>query len=411
MNLQSLCMRGFTVHTNTELMFAPTGLVLVTGENGAGKSTIIEGVSVALWGKTLRGADLWADAGGSVDAVTHDALFATRAKEHGKTTLEFTHGAGAMTLYETTTKAQSALESIVGPWDVWRRSSVFSSADAAHFSLASDGERKRLLESILDLDKFDAALDKCRVDRRAVEKLETSAIARLSSAESLHKHVGGLLADAIERANHVAPESPETLAKLQEKRARCDASVVQLETQIQSLRERVFERSTAERIAGVERTNAKKHLALLEQGNCSLCGQGIPSNLVEAQRDTFADTDERYTQATREHAALKLDYGDLLVELTDELLATRARARDANSAVVTLVAGANERRHAFENASHTRTQYDALTQGLGHARESLRGIQSRLAELASVERALGMRGVRGHVLGQALAGVESIANV
>ena len=46
---------------------------------------------------------------------------------------------------------------------------MFSAQDAAHFTNATDGERKRLLEQLLGLDKFDVALTKCRLELKEVE--------------------------------------------------------------------------------------------------------------------------------------------------------------------------------------------------------------------------------------------------
>ncbi len=56
MILKSLKLKNFLAHENTELEFAERGITVFIGENGAGKSSIIEGIVFSLFGKTDRGS-------------------------------------------------------------------------------------------------------------------------------------------------------------------------------------------------------------------------------------------------------------------------------------------------------------------------------------------------------------------
>jgi recombinational DNA repair ATPase RecF len=46
---------------SVDLEFPDRGLVLVTGPNGHGKSSLIESVAFGCWGETLRGRSPWVD--------------------------------------------------------------------------------------------------------------------------------------------------------------------------------------------------------------------------------------------------------------------------------------------------------------------------------------------------------------
>jgi DNA repair exonuclease SbcCD ATPase subunit len=166
-----------------------TGLVVVTGDNGSGKSTLIEVVCHALWGKSLRGKTAWRDVKGGSRAgvVLSDGTKITRKREGRRSHVEIVRpGPGDDgDVYDTATKAQSAIDAEWETFDVWRRSCVFSSSDAAHFSGATDGERKRLLEMVLGLERFDPALDACREELKSERTRVEVCTRTLASAEKM----------------------------------------------------------------------------------------------------------------------------------------------------------------------------------------------------------------------------------
>ncbi len=55
MILKRLKLQNFLAHKNTDIQFAERGITVFIGENGAGKSSIIEGIVFCLFGKTERG--------------------------------------------------------------------------------------------------------------------------------------------------------------------------------------------------------------------------------------------------------------------------------------------------------------------------------------------------------------------
>lgn len=166
-----------------------TGLVVVTGDNGSGKSTLVEVVCHALWGKSLRGKTAWRNVKGGSRAgvVLGDGTKITRKRENNRSHVEIVRpGPGDDgDVYDTATKAQSAIDHEFGTFDVWRRSCVFSSSDAAHFSGATDGERKRLLETVLGLERFDPALEACREELKSERTRAEACTRSLAAAEKM----------------------------------------------------------------------------------------------------------------------------------------------------------------------------------------------------------------------------------
>ncbi len=53
MRIKRIELENFTVHKHTELELAPSGINLITGENGSGKSSIVQAIFVSLFGKAL----------------------------------------------------------------------------------------------------------------------------------------------------------------------------------------------------------------------------------------------------------------------------------------------------------------------------------------------------------------------
>ncbi|NPA53131.1 MAG: AAA family ATPase, partial [Aquificae bacterium] len=55
MILKKLYLKNFLIHDNSEISFSEKGITVFIGENGAGKSSILEGLTFALFGKSEKG--------------------------------------------------------------------------------------------------------------------------------------------------------------------------------------------------------------------------------------------------------------------------------------------------------------------------------------------------------------------
>lgn len=404
MIVSAIEMRGFMSHVDTRVELPERGVVLVTGPNGAGKSSLVEAVSVAAWGKTLRGTDPWAGKSGAVSVVM-DGIRVTRTARKGAESLKFAVGEDKDQVFDSASKAQAALETHLGAWDVWRTSSVFSSSDAALFSLATDGDRKRFLERILGVERFDPALEACRAELRSAEREAAAAEADLRVVRERIAGAERRLADAVPEQAGEAPPADAT--------ARLAAFSERLAVARKAARD-ASEAMTAGKqaaAAAVLRVHAAEaEAARLAGGTCPTCAQPIPATLREALAGIVADA----TAKAAEARALAKAREDDLTEQIEDARAAESRLSQRIGLLQQQMAShaATERHRAAAAAALAAARADLAnaTEQLQAITDRAREVQARTGVLRETERVLGLKGVRAHILGQALAGLEGAVN-
>ena len=412
MHIRSLEIEGFTKHRKTCLTFPRRGLVLVTGPNGAGKSSLPEAVSVALWNKPLRkrtgrkALRMWRNSEGLVKVKT-DRVFAQRTAK-GK--LKWSLANGDSEDFESTSKAQADLEHVVGEHQVWARSRVFSSSDASHFTLAKDSERKRLLELVLRLDVFDGAYKACSKDvgeeKIKLMHLEQEIAVLEERCQGLQDQLDEILPTVPAPVINNDPVSQRTVeavkARLQKKIAQHRAAKAAARELTKEIEPFVAAKARADAV--VER--AQEALDAIRGGKCGACGAPLPKDRQEAGR-------KRLTQARGAQDAA-----------ADELREARQTAQAAEQRAETALAGAQEAEGQLAAIERWQAAHDAGRRlrydlGMRLAREEdkldtlkadYRAAQGRVAELQAALSALGLAGIRSHMLGAALQGIEAVAN-
>ncbi len=394
MNVRGLSLQGFTVHDRFALELPERGVVLVTGPNGSGKSSVVEAVAFGLWGKTLRGTKPWCGGGGHVEVIASNVRVMRRPKSATVDDEDF----------PTLTAALAAVERMCGPFDVWRQSHVFSSADASRFTCATDAERKRLLETILGLERFDRAAERARhAEQLAAIALRSRGVER-SSAEARYLEATRQL-----RAM-VAPVEPESIEKIQ---AEIDVAEVEREQAAFAARTAQLSLSVIglqERDAGVKVETARALRNAAAAGTCDRCGGPYTSEDIACAERALSDALEAAKVAhltgglprqfyEAQHNAQEKRAGVALASL-HALLARRERAR----AVLEVLC-------AFEASRAAAVARCAeLARELLSAEEAVEEACAMEAQAEAVVAVLGLRGVRAHVLGRALTGVEAVGN-
>ena len=192
-----------------EIGFKRTGVTVITGPNGSGKSSVLEAVSVCLWNEPLRGKSIWRKGDGLIEAavtIGGKSYNVARSRRGSRTGMSWNEiGPKGPIAYETPTKAQEALEKVIGKHSLWRRSCVFSSHDADNFTTSTDAERKRDLEELIGLDRFDAAYDAAMQDRRSASSTLEFAKLNLAGAQREVEHTQERLHDAREQLANMPP--------------------------------------------------------------------------------------------------------------------------------------------------------------------------------------------------------------
>ena len=409
MRIRSLDLNGFFSHKSTRLQFPATGLIVISGANGSGKTSIFEAVSVGGWGATLRGTSPWADEKGTIRMVTESPDLEVVRKRNGKTLkLDWLRpGDSEDDKALTRTKSQNALDTIIGAHDTWRKTSVFSSHDAALFTMSTDGERKRLLESVLGLAKFDAALKKCRDDLKAARR-EHDKLA----------HEIAVLEAKLESENRHFSENQSTLASLPEvsaedqadKYTKLSAQRDDITTEIRALEQQIDgHNSSSAHISGALQSLEARAL-LCAKDQCPTCEQPIPEDMKKAAQSELA-TAKAVAKAKRsghreEVQNLQLGVDELNDELSDVVEQMQA-ARMAVQAAKTAEAQRARFQNLVDNAVTRIEQMEDSVADLGTKRLEY---ASEIDDLVYCERVLGIQGLRSHVLGKALSGLQDLAN-
>jgi len=289
-----LHLHPYAPHRDTRLELADTGLVVVSGLNGSGKSSLVEAYAAAHWGRSLRGASAWrtedcritvAQPGLSVERTP------TSLTVNGETAL-------------TPAKTQQRLASIIGDFATWQRTRVFDADLTARFGASADGDRKKLLEQLLGLEKLDAGLRRVREDIREAERFHAAAERSQSIAEA------GLAEQPT--------RSPTFDA----------AALARSEELLQEAEHRASEMAKEGGRLAEQRRSAQAAVDLFHRGHCPTCEQSVPLDRWLRVRDAAMLALSEHTSEQRQAAA---DVSALLADVR-KLRAQRAEAERAAQA-------------------------------------------------------------------------------
>lgn len=410
MRFSRLHAEGFTCYRGRplDIELPETGLVLVTGPNGSGKSSIVEAAAVAMWGRTIRNSPHWtAGERCVVSAAAHlsgQVIEVTRSQtEKASKSLQWrtTRGeeVGDWRSGATTTKAQAELESVVGSFEAWRRTSVFSSVDVDALTRATDGERKRLFEEILGVSRFDDALAKLRREIDAAKVADERMERDLRSSEALADEMRARLADlaspgevedsgAFFERRRLAEEEAEARAAFEEAQEEHEAAVEKrrdIGSKIATLTER--------------KRSVDKRKDQLKSGTCPLCEQALGRRVVQdleastrgidAERAVLAKQlgfiervvfEARQVQAAR--SELLVEIRGAMAECSREIDATKRREREAEEAIAKRLGVEVKLAELEATIARTRATSD----------------RAKLAELEAVEKVLGLKGARASLV-------------
>lgn len=406
-NVKSLSLHNFMSHKETSVTFPDRGIVLITGKNGSGKSSLIEAVSVTAFGKTLRGTLPWAGRG-HARLVTDQLEIERRFGGRRVSKVLFNVNGEEPTSYASPSKAQAVLETHVGSWDVWRRTSVFSSQDASHFSLASDGERKRLLEGLLGLARFDLALKACRTKKKTYEQAELRASSQIEVLKARSKSAEQRVTDAEAMLASIPELEPDGSG---EKRDRLAQMVASVHEEVREYRSRYMELDRAGIQEEMRAKEVRRRLTALGEGNCSKCGQPIPEELVANLR---AEVTQRLETAQKEKADAQEALATLreeFEELQEEGQALKAKLTKLEEKARASAASVQQRAAAKKALTSAKEEVEAVAEDLAQASADLEMVAPQAAVHGAVEQVLGLRGVRAHILGNVLGGLEQATNV
>jgi len=394
MRVSKLVVEGFCGIASRALVELPqVGLVLVTGRNGYGKTTLIEAVSHGVWGEgVFRDGSLWADKG-TLEVHTHDGASVIRTRSGSRTTTSVVGRTGDG-FYDTATKANAAAVQLFGDHAAWRAAHIVEPSDAAMFTRASDTVRKHVLETMLGLQVYDDALVRSRTFRKAADTLRETLANKIATCRGKLETLRGVAAaskvlrpresvDAeIEAVRHDLTAARADLTAVTQAVTSMTKQKVQLENRIDRL--------------STQRMNVPRVAHNSEV--CPLCNSRLGNEKIE-EINGGADTAQaelglRVKEATDDLSRLLAQYHEACLnqDRLDELVRHLERKE----------AEANRELEVWSQTATVHEQIAAEERVLSAAEEQLQSAVNDRDLYATVESVLGVRGVRAHILDNAV---------
>ncbi len=429
-------------HVCARVRLPARGLAVVTGANGSGKSALfVDAVAAALWGQTVRGEHWYGDDEDCQRVtVTIGQEYVTRERHRRATSVEWgpvgataaksARAAAAMgpagggvagAVRGTMSVVEPRLVAAYGSFERWVRTSVLSSADAAHFSLATDAQRKRFVEEMLGLERFDQAEERCKtalVDAVTRHKIQAEKDATLSRRVEMYD---------------------VTVARATDEAARCAAALAEFVDDPEAAHP-----GRGEELARIALAAAAEHLAkdgthrtvLAELAKLEAHGRVLRTEQVRLRVAECRECGRAFDDAERHAKLLDVDRRLAALDAEDARLHERAvcarqaadvaageaadacglqlqHAERARAAAQTATARQRvevSRREAEAQAQSAARLRDAARQARVEVGEQLRVEERRVAELEAGRKVLGLRGLRATLLDDALRAVTVTAN-
>jgi DNA repair protein SbcC/Rad50 len=170
-----LSLKNFLSYNEANLDFSGLSTACICGANGAGKSSLLEGITWAIWGKCRAVSEDDAISNGAMD-VRVDFTFGMHAEvcriirtrqRNGSGGLEFQiqmGGGDFRTLTQKNGKMTQALidEYLKIDYETFINSAYLRQGKANEFMLKKPAERKQILADLLKLDRYEQLSDKAK---------------------------------------------------------------------------------------------------------------------------------------------------------------------------------------------------------------------------------------------------------
>lgn len=424
MRVQDILACDFIPYQRLDLRLAPTGLTLVTGRNGAGKSTIPEALAWALYGKTIRGA-VHKKASVTV-TLTQGAreCKVLRLKDGRTGELTFSVDGNQLTA-ATVSETQRRICDVIGTWERFCFTRVFTREFATKFGSATDKERKELLEEVLGLGHFDRA-----------SALARQRVATTTQALTVAKSNAALLEGTVGEAKRSVEEACVGLgdtAEMERSLKAATASLAEAQKRGASLREvlkdavSVLDEAKSRRmdlrrqleyslLPAVDKITAR--LAEIERmKHCPSCDQDVGEDHKAIIRHRMILSREGVEKEVARVTSDLVD-ADAVLSEAQENYAILSGKTSANSSVVqdlgrdiqNLTMRLQVEKVREESAVKARAALAAAIAKSQKLRETVDLLLDQLAVEEAAVDALGIRGARVMLLARALGRLEAETN-
>lgn len=294
------------------------GMTLVIGydeggkdSNGSGKSTILNAISWALFGRTLKGVSgmdvvRWGCKDCQVILILEGVGHVYEIKRSLEKLVFSIDGTVIRGHYRD---IQSAIEtSFKTDYALFIRSTAFSQGQVEFLAAAGDAEKKRTFKEVLSLSRLDTAYDKIRVryesNFRLAEKLE----GELEAAAWRKSQLEEKISQAEDARDSWQADSKVKIQTLEDKKRKVPPQTDSLKTEIAVIESKLAEfsalpndiKETEEKInyltieEGSYQTEIDRLWRLIEKGQeiggrCDLCGSVVTKKMLGAHKRELED--------------------------------------------------------------------------------------------------------------------------
>src|SRR6266545_6521134 len=315
-----LNMRNFMSYTDVHepLCFEGIHVAVLSGDNGHGKSALLDAITWALWGRArARSVDELIHAGASEMEVEFEFLLderqyrvlrkRQRRGKYGSSTLDF-HVMSEAGYRSLTERSQSETERLIErtlrmSYDTFTSSSYIQQGRADSFTTSSPAERKRILAEILELGYYD------ELEGRAKERFKDSE-ARLADERRL--------AQDWEQEIARRPEYQAEVDRLRASLELLEQQAATIEGQARQVRERVIalegiQQQLQEALGRIERLSAERsrlaaslqeRRSLLQQAGIVI-GRGAEIERAAAELEAVRRELETITEKQQQYLPLE----------------------------------------------------------------------------------------------------------
>jgi exonuclease SbcC len=197
---QQLALTNFMCYREEALSFAGIQVACLAGDNGAGKSALLDAITWALWGNSRLGArgdddlirlgedEMAVELTFGLEGETYRVLRRRKAGKRSQTLLDFQveDGGRWRSLSEGGVRAtQRKIESVLRlDYDTFVNSAFLRQGRADEFTVKTASERKRVLGDILGLDRWSVYEERVKERQRAIESEAEAIRLRLKEIEA-----------------------------------------------------------------------------------------------------------------------------------------------------------------------------------------------------------------------------------
>lgn len=366
-----IALKNFLSYREASLDFSGLHVACIAGQNGAGKSSLLEAIGWALWGQSRAAADNDVIYQGALEAKVIFLfqqgnhcyrVIRSRHRQQG-TSLEFQvqTGAGYRALTQRGIRATQRMICchLKLDYDTFINSAYLRQGRADDFMLKRPSDRKEILASLLKLDRYDHLAEQAREQARQAKaevSLRQSHLAELTTALAGYDGVLAQqtqLQQALHQLDAAQAETQSQLANLRCIDQVCRRQREQLHLYQQQQQHLTQIQAETQAALGAAQAEQGRYQDMLVEAEAIAAGLQTLATL-QAEDQALNQQFQQYQDWQRQREHLLAEYGDQAQTL-------QVRRQQAQTQLDAVLAQRRELSQVLGQADSVQTAWDRLT--------------------------------------------------